>query len=358
MMNRASFIKNEAKDEAPHEHRRNEHEQVNFVRTFKISFSRMKRIILLLAGVFIAGSSFSQVAEPKDVTKKDSVRYWQYGGVVMLNFGQTALSNWSAGGDNSQSGNSFFNFFANYKKKNISWDNTIDLGYGMLRRNEQLRKTDDKIDFSTKFGMAASKKWNYSALFNFKSQFTTGYKYPNDTTRIKISEFLAPAYIVTAIGMDYKPAKFFTAFISPLTGKITIVKNDSLADVGAFGVEKAQFDPVTKEKIKDGKNIREELGGFVKIAFQKDIIKNVNLSTKIDVFSNYVDNPQNVDIDWQVLISMKVNKFISASISTHLKYDDDYRPKNKVTGENDPAEIQFKEVLGVGFSYKFVKNGK
>lgn len=319
----------------------------------------MKDTILLFAAFLIVNSVSGQVVEPdKKNQQKDSVKYWQYGGVVMLNFGQTALSNWAAGGENSQSGNSFFNSFANYKKKNITWDNTIDLGYGMLRQNEQNRKTDDKIDFSTKFGMAASKKWYYSALFSFKSQFSTGYKYPNDTTRLKISEFLAPAYIVTAIGMDYKPAKFFTAFISPLTGKITIVANDSLADLGAFGVEAAKFDPVTKEKITNGKNIREELGGYCKIAFQKDIMKNVNLSSKIDLFSNYVKKPENLDVNWQVLISMKINKFISASLSTHLIYDEDIRTKNKETKELDPPKIQFKEILGVGFSYKFGKNGK
>jgi hypothetical protein len=317
----------------------------------------MKNTVLILLAIFFMNSVNGQIVEPEK-TKKDSVRYWQYGGVVMINIGQTALSNWAAGGENSQSGNSFFNFLANYKKKNITWDNTIDLGYGMLRQNEQNRKTDDKIDFSTKFGMAASKKWYYSALLNFKSQFTNGYKYPNDTTRIKISEFLAPGYIVTAVGMDYKPAKFFTAFISPLTGKITVVANDSLADLGAFGVEPAKYDQVTKEKISDGKNTREELGGYCKIAFQKDIMKNVNLSTKIDLFSNYVKKPENLDVNWQVLISMKINKFISASLSTHLIYDEDIRPKNKITKELDPPKVQFKEILGVGFSYKFGKNGK
>lgn len=321
----------------------------------------MKRILLIIYSAIIFSTSMAQVTDSGSkpaAPAKDSVRYWSYGGIVMLNFGQTALSNWAAGGENSQSGNSFFNFFANYKKKSITWDNTIDLGYGMLRQNEQNRKTDDKIDFSTKFGMAASKKWYYSALLNVKTQFTTGYKYPNDTTRVKISEFLAPGYIVTAVGMDYKPAKFFTAFISPLTGKVTIVANDSLADLGAFGVEPAKFDPATKLKIEDGKNIREELGGYIKIAFQKEVFKNVNLSTKIDLFSNYVKKPENFDVNWQVLISMKVNKFISASLSTHLIYDEDIRIKNKVTKLLEPPRTQFKEILGVGFSYKFGKNGK
>ena len=318
----------------------------------------MERAILLLLAMVCTISMFSQIAEPEKKlrdARKDTVSGWQYGGVVMLNFGQTALSDWAAGGQNSLSGNSVLNFYANYRKKSFTWDNTIDLGYGLLRQGIQNRKTDDKLDFSTKFGMAASRNWYYSGLLNFRSQFSTGYKYPNDTTRIIISDFLAPAYIVTAIGMDYKPGKSLTAFVAPLTGKVTIVTNDSLADKGAFGVEPAQFE--NKLKVKDGKNTREEFGGYCKIAYQKEIMKNVNLTTKIDLFSNYLNNPENIDINWQVLISMKVNKFISASLSTQLLYDDDVTYPRKYPPGTDGARIQFKEILGVGFSYKFSRNG-
>lgn len=319
----------------------------------------MKRTVLFLLTALFTNSIFSQIAEPEKRlrdARKDTINGWQYGGVVMMNFGQTALSNWAAGGENSVSGNSFFNFFANYRKNSLTWDNTIDLGYGLLRQNNQNRKTDDKIDFSTKIGMAASKNWYYSGLLNFRSQFTTGYKYPNDTTQIKISDFFAPAYIVTAIGMDYKPGKTFTAFIAPLTGKITIVANQKLADAGAFGVEPAKFQ--NNVMVEEGERIRQEFGGYCKVAFQKEIMTNVNLSSKIDVFSNYLDNPQNIDVNWQVLISMKVNKFISASLSTQLIYDDDIKNKNKTTHAEEGAKIQFKEILGIGFSYKFSKNGK
>jgi hypothetical protein len=304
-------------------------------------------------------SIFSQIAEPEKKlrdARKDTINGWQYGGVVMMNFGQTALSNWAAGGENSISGNSFFNFFANYRKNSLTWDNTIDLGYGLLRQNDQNRKTDDKIDFSTKVGMAASKNWYYSGLLNFRSQFTSGYKYPNDTTRIKVSNFFAPAYIVTAIGMDYKPGKTFTAFIAPLTGKITIVADQKLADAGAFGVEPAKFQE--EVMIEEGERIRKEFGGYCKVAFQKEIMTNVNLSSKIDLFSNYLDKPQNIDVNWQVLVSMKVNKFISASLSTQLIYDDDIKYKNKITKKEEGPKVQFKEILGIGFSYKFSKNGK
>lgn len=319
---------------------------------------KMRRAIVFLSALFCLVNATAQIAEPENKlrnNRSDTISGWQHGGVVMLNFGQTSLSkSWTAGGENSLSGNSFFNFYANYRKKSFTWDNTIDLGYGLLRQGEQNRKTDDKIDFSTKVGMAASKNWYYSGLLNFRSQFTTGYKYPNDTTRIIISDFLAPGYIVTAIGMDYKKSSL-TAFIAPLTGKITIVRNDSLADLGAFGVEPARYE--NKVKVADGKNMREEFGGYCKIAYQKEVMKNVNLTSKIDLFSNYLDRPKNIDINLQVLISMKVNKFISASISTQLLYDDDVTYKNNETNRTDGAKVQFKEVLGVGFSYKFSKIG-
>jgi hypothetical protein len=306
----------------------------------------MKKSIVLFLALFSLNYAYSQITDGEKKlreAKKDTVEGWKTGGMVMLNFGQTSLTNWSAGGENTVSGNGLFNFFANYQKGNVTWDNTLDLGYGILKQGSQNRKSDDKIDFSTKFGKMASKNWYYSALLDFRSQFTAGYNYPNDS--VKISNFFAPAYIVTAIGMDYKPNKTFTAFIAPITGKTTIVGDQDLADVGAFGVDSAKYD-INRVKIKDGKNFRQEFGGYIRVAYQNDIMTNVNLSTKIDLFSNYLKNPQNIDVNWQVLVSMKVNKFISATFSTHLIYDDD----TKIEGS---PKVQFKEILGVGFSYKF-----
>lgn len=307
----------------------------------------MKQTTFFILLVFsFSYSGYSQIAEPEKKLReasKDTVDGWKRGGMVMLNFGQTSLTNWAAGGENSVSGNGLFNFFANYKKGSFTWDNTIDLGYGILNQGSQNRKTDDKIDFSTKVGKKAAKNWYYSGLLNFRSQFTPGYNYPNDS--VKISNFFAPAYIVTAIGMDYKPNKTFSAFIAPITGKITLVTDQELADAGAFGVDPAEF--VNGVKTKDGKNFRQEFGGYVRVGFVKDIMTNVNLSTKLDLFSNYLDNPQNIDVNWEVLISMKVNKFISASLATQLIYDDDVKIEEK------GPKTQFKEILGIGFSYKF-----
>ena len=245
--------------------------------------------------------------------------------------------------------------YANYKKGNTSFDNSLDIGYGFLKSgNAGTRKTDDKIDFTSKYGQKASKNWYYAGLINFKSQMAPGYNYPNDST--KISDFLAPAYILGSIGMDYKPNKYFTLFISPITTKITLVNDQTLADAGAYGVEKAVLDTLGNVVTK-GEVLRLEYGGYLRAIVNKDVRENINLQTKLELFSNYNKNPSNIDVNCEVLIAMKVNKYISATISTQLIYDDDIdiAIDENADGiiEKVGPRIQFKEVLGVGLSLKF-----
>lgn len=235
----------------------------------------------------------------------------------------------------------------------MTWDNNLDLAYGLIRQGDEgvVIKTDDRIDFSSKFGQKASEKWYYSGLVNFRTQFAPGYELldgvPNQNN--VISDLLAPAYTLVALGMDYKPNTKFTAFISPATYKLTIVMNDSLASVGAFGV-----DP--------GENLRSEIGGYVRLGYNSEVVENVTLTTRIDLFSNYLNNPENIDVNWEMLISMKINKFLSATISTQLMYDDDItlQKKDPVLDEDGTVldagrgpGVQFKEVFGLGISYKF-----
>lgn len=303
----------------------------------------MKKTAQLIIILLLTNQLFSQ---------EDTTKLWTTGGIINLNFSQVQLSNWAAGGQNSFSGNGFLSLFANYEKDNSSWENTLDLGYGILKNeDEDQRKSDDKIEFSSKYGYKASKKWFYTALFSFKTQFAEGYNYPNDS--VIISNFFAPAYLSFSLGMDYKPNKKFSAFISPLSGKSTFVRNQNLADAGAFGVEPAVYDTTTGAKIQDGENVRNELfAGLIKIVYKDEILKNVTFQSKLELFSNYLENPQNVDINWENLISMKVNEYISANILVHLIYDDDINYVND-DGTDKGPQLQLKEVFGVGFSYKF-----
>jgi len=274
-----------------------------------------------------------------------------------LNFSQTSLTNWAAGGQNSIAGNGLVSLFANYKKKKMFWANSLDLGYGMLRQGkDDVRKTDDKIDLFSKYGREASGNWFFAGLFSFKTQMTPGYNYPNDS--IIISDLLAPAYALFAVGMDYKPTDNLNLFISPLTGKFTYVNSEILANEGAFGVTPAEYDDLGT-LIKKGSKTRAEVGGYVRFSYKKELFENVTVDNKLDLFSNYLNNPQNIDINWEVLISLKVNKFITATISTHLIYDDDIMIEVDTNGDGTPdrkgPRTQFKEVFAIGFSYKFSK---
>jgi Protein of unknown function (DUF3078) len=318
----------------------------------------MKKIFSVVALIVIAGAVSSQTIAAEENLKKqskDSLDGWKTGGVASLNLTQVSLTNWTAGGENSVSVNGILSLFANLKKGNSTWDNSLDLAYGFIQQGDaDVRKTDDKIDFTSKYGQKAFKNWYYAGLVNFKSQMTAGYNYPDDST--EISNFLAPAYILGAIGMDYKPSEVFSLFISPITMKMTIVNDQDLANAGAFGVDAAEIDALGNI-ITKGKTTRSEYGGYLRALLKKDIMKNVNLQTKLELFSNYSNEPGNIDVNWEVLIAMKVNKFISATISTQLIYDHDIDialDKNN-DGVIDAVgqRVQFKEVLGVGLSYKF-----
>lgn len=291
----------------------------------------------------------------------DTIRYWKKGGLIGLNFSQSSFTNWAAGGENSLSVTSLVSLFANYKKDKDSWDNTLDLAYGMLQTGAApLRKNEDKIDFSSKYGRYAFlKHWYYTALVSFKSQFADGYNYPNDS--VVISHFMAPGYLLGSLGMDYKTTdNSFSLFLSPLTWKTIFVNDQKLADAGAYGVDKAEYDSVAGVyvMVKHGATITNQFGGYLKMTFKKDIFKNVNFATKLELFSNYLKNPQNIVVNWETLIGLKVNKFLSASISTNMIYDNDIpvpvkREINGVTVDGTGPRLQFKEVLAIGFSYKF-----
>lgn len=287
---------------------------------------------------------------------------WKRGGFVSVGVAQTGYSNWAPGGENSFTLNGLFNGFYNYRFEKTSWENSLNLAYGLIQTNgNSLRKSDDRIELSSKFGKLAKGKFFYSALLNFNTQFTPGYNYPNDS--IIVSEFLAPAYLSLAVGMDYRPVDYFSVFISPATGRLIIVNNTTLADAGTYGNDAAIYDAVTGAMIAHGKKTRFEFGSSLSAKFQKDIFKNVNLFAKLNLFNNYTDrnasNRGNIDVNFEGLLSMKVNKFISATISTVVVYDDDVKvPLFKtVDGVKVPdgtgKRTQIKEVIGVGFAYKF-----
>jgi len=333
----------------------------------------MKRILLIVA-LSIGFTAMAQVTDGEKslrAQKKDTIQGWKTGGVFGVNYTQVGLSNWAAGGQNSLAVNSILDVFANLKKGVHTWDNSLTAGFGNVKQGGgDWIKSDDQILINSKYGRKASEDWYYAALLNIKSQFAPGYNYPNDSTEILISDFMAPGYFLGAIGMDYKPTDNFTVFISPLTAKYTVVLDQDLADQGAYGVEGATYagDNPDSTKLSDGERTRLELGGYLRLMYKTKVVENVNFETTLDLFSNYSENPGNIDVNWNNLLSMKVNKYLSATFTTSLIYDDDIDiAVTKTDGSpeldgNGMPEIgprtQFKYVLAIGFQYRFGEKAK
>ncbi|MDK2977989.1 MAG: hypothetical protein PWP52_703 [Bacteroidales bacterium] len=293
----------------------------------------MKKILLTIPLILLyTGILFAQ-------ENTDTLKFWKFNGISSINFSQVSLTNWAAGGDNSYAFNGLINLSLEYSKDKNDWANTLNIGYGIQKQGEQeVRKTDDNIDFTSKYGRKISKSFFISALLNFKTQMDDGKKYETDTSYV-ISRFFAPAYLQCALGMEYKPGKVFYFVLSPVAGKLTMVLDDTLSDRGSFGVDA-------------GEKTRLELGGSVTMGVNKEIMKNVTFKSTLGLFSNYIENPQNIDVDWKVAINMKINDYLSANLNTHLIYDDDIKTSDD-EGNPRGAKVQFKEVFGVGLTYKF-----
>jgi hypothetical protein len=298
----------------------------------------MRKVLIISA---LLASSW--ILDGQDTVKVDTL--WKFSGITSLNFSQLSLTNWAAGGSNSISGNVLVKLSPDYDDGTMQWDNDLVLGFGLISQgNDPTRKSDDQIDLSSKFGYRAKGNWFYSAMLGFKTQFAEGYDEVDQENRTKISNFMAPGYLSLALGMDYKPNDKFSVLLSPLSGKMTFVLDDDLSAAGSFGL-----DP--------GEKVRTEMGATVKALFKDEILKNVILDTKLELFSNYFENPQWIDVNWDLLLTLKVNEFISASIMTQLIYDRDIQFGMDTTGDGEfdtfEPRVQFKELLGIGFAYNF-----
>lgn len=274
--------------------------------------------------------------------QNDTIKIWDKGASLGLNFSQIHLENWAGGGINSVSFTSLSTLFLNYNKGNNSWINTLDLGYGVIRAGEEsepFKKSDDKIIFLSKYGFQQSKWVKYSALLDIRTQFAPGYAYSQDSLereeRTLISDFMAPGFVITALGAEIGTSDKILVFISPLTVKSTFVLNPLLASQGAFGVE-------------PGNKYRKEIGAYFNATAKLNLMENITYKSLLNLFSNY-ENPLVIDVFWENLLFLKVNKYVNINISTTLIYDQDI----EIIRENRPPgpAIQFKEVLNLGVSF-------
>ena len=295
------------------------------------NFSQIKPIFGILFFSVLHSSVFSQ---------EDSLKHWKVGGDATFTLSQITLENWSAGGKSSTAGAFMSHAFANYDKNKSSWANSLHLGYGWSKQQgENNVKTDDRILLTSKYGYKAAKNWYYSGLINFKTQMAIGYDDPPENTVI-ISDFMSPAYLLASVGMDYKPNDDFSLYLSPLTCKMTFVIDDTLSLAGSYGV-----DP--------GKKFRDEYGAFLKTVYKKDnILKNLDFYTRLDLFSNLLEKPQNIDVDWEIKLNYRFTKYLTAVAALNLIYDDDMKT---IRGDGTPggAKLQTKQLLGLGISVKF-----
>ena len=306
--------------------------------------------ISLLAVLFGCSiTAFSQDKEVKNLRsesekniKKDPndtiPKLWRAGGIFSLNVAQGSLSNWAAGGEDfSLALNSLVSLYAFYKKGRHSWDNTFDFNLGYVKTSSLgARKNDDRIDLLSKYGYGISPKVNLAGLFNFRSQIFKGYTYPEGVPEYS-SNFLSPGYLLFGIGLDWKPTKDLSIFVSPATARWVIVRDEFLSSKGLYGVT-----PGEKSTL--------EFGAFASINYLKAFGKVFTYKGRLDLFSNYRHNPQNVDLYMTNLLNAKLSKVLSVTWGLDFIYDDDVR----LFGANkDAAALQVKSVVGIGLLLKF-----
>lgn len=301
------------------------------------------------------------VARAQDTPNLTDTTYWKSKVLFGLNGTQTSFVNWSAGGRNNFSALAFLDGNALFQKGNLKWNNDVKIALGGLQFldkegvKEQIQKTDDRIDLSSALGYEFKKKWFYTAMGTFKTQMMDGYVLPNDS--IRASRFMAPAYLNFSLGIEYVPSSNFSLYLSPISMKTTIVNDQVLADAGAFGVDGATYTS-QGALLTNGSRVRNEFGAYFKLTYSKELMTNIQLKSRLELFSNYAEKPQNVDVNAEAIITFKINKWFTSSLQWNLVYDDDIRiTDNK---GNVGPRTQFKSVLGLGVAYtlksKFAKD--
>lgn len=323
-----------------------------------------------------AAQAISSAPQAEQKVKKPN--YWKESLNTNIKFGQTQLTNWAAGGDNTVTMQAFVDANANYKRGDLFWNNRLQIDYGFVYASSKpiLQKSDDRIYLESKFGYknASMKNFSLSVNYDFKSQFSTGYDYltpatpegfekledvPNnelvqlwkDARNVK-SGFLAPAYTNLAVGIDVKPASWLSLNIAPVTGGVVIVRDQSLRANYSMGLKK-EWENVSEGVPTDGSQYRSarfEFGAQIKTDIAVNVNDNFKYTSQLVLFSNYLDKPQNLRVNWDNRFEWKLAKYFSLTLTTNLIYDDKimiYSEKDGLTRQR----VQFKESLLFGFTW-------
>jgi Protein of unknown function (DUF3078) len=305
----------------------------------------MRKLILLLTAFVWTLTSLAQDGAAKKKEGGASKAIWKKGGIFTFNVGQGGSKNWAAGADEfSLTANAFLMAYANKEKGRYNWDNVLTASYAMVNTSSLgVRKVDDKLDLFSKYSYRLKNpKWAAAIVGNLRTQFSPGYNYNGG--KFRISDLFAPAYITVAPGMEWKPKPWFNAFLSPVAARWVVVTNgpyelrNNLNGKDPYGV-----DP--------DRGSRLEAGPYANFNFNKEICKNVQYISRLDLFSNFVEQePDKVDVFWSNSVAFRVNKFLQVTYNLDLIYDHDVQ----VFGPNkNRPGTQVRSLLGVGFSTKF-----
>ncbi|WP_340201310.1 DUF3078 domain-containing protein [Ascidiimonas sp. W6] len=293
----------------------------------------MKKVILLLVvvgfGIFTTNAQDDKKEPPKEG--------WTTKGNISFLLNQASFSNWIAGGENNISGTLGLNYDFNYLKGDWTWNNKIIASYGLVKTegSEFAKKTDDRLEINSLLGKKAGGNWYYSGFLNFKTQFAKGYVFgtdpvTNEEIRTEQTNFFSPAYLQFGPGMLWKKSDNLSVNIAPATARFIFVNSDfTLPNDAYFGVE-------------EGNSTRFELGASLSAYYKFELMENVSFENILNLYTNYLEDPQNVDLDYQLNIVMKINKYLSTNLALQTIYDD-----------NAIGRLQVRQVFGLGINYGF-----
>jgi len=285
----------------------------------------MKKVKLFFALVLLCTITFAQ---EKEEGTKDG---WTKSGNISFLLNQSAFNNWIAGGQGNVTGTLGLNYDFNLKKGNINWDNKLILAFGLTKiKGQDTQKSDDRIEWNSLLGKKASGYWFYSAFLNFKTQFADDL----DKDTEGPTKFLSPGYLQFGPGMLWKKSDNLKVNFAPATAKLVLVDNyfttvPGYVDGAYFGVDQ-------------GKSSRFEFGAAIGAYYKFNLMENVSMENVLNLYTNYLEDPQNVDLDYTMNIVMSINKYLSANLSFQTIYDD-----NAFEG------FQTREVFGLGINYGF-----
>ncbi|WP_226390710.1 DUF3078 domain-containing protein [Penaeicola halotolerans] len=297
-------------------------------------------------GKVIYDSSFLAPYIPDLDTVKIKERNWKIRGNYSVNMQQVSLVNWAAGGNSSFALNSTINIFLDYKKDENIWNTRLTINGGFNRQSDRdypLRKTNDAVNFSTKYGRQINQNLYLSSLLELRTQLLPGFRYftPSGATsesKILASSILAPGYIQSSTGLNYTVNGKFSLIASPFTGRFTVVRLDSLANEGAFGVER-------------GQNLRSEAGASINATTSLKVMENIQWDANINLFSNY-ETFGNMVVNLESILRMKVNKYISTQIETNLIYDERVLIRQE-DGSEKRGLLQVQNLINLGVVLEF-----